>query len=71
MFGLLSEAEKTEQPENSLSSEQVSLLLQKVFIKNRLKAILLQEGEEDQTKVQNLWQDLEGKDTNVPFVLLY
>ena len=58
-----SDSEKAEQPpENSLSSEQVSLLLQKVFTKDRLKAILLQEGEEDQTKVQNLQQDLEGKE---------
>ena len=54
------DSEKVEQPENSLSSEQVSLLLQKVFTKDRLKAILLQEEEEDQTKVQNLQQDLEG-----------
>lgn len=35
-------------------------MLQKVFTKDRLKAILLQEEEEDQTKVQNLQQDLEG-----------
>ena len=59
------ESEKVEQSSdhnNSLSSEQVSLLLQKVFTKDRLKAILLQEEEEDKTKVQNLQQDLEGKD---------
>ena len=43
----------------------MSLLLQKVFTKDRLKAILLQEEEEDQTKVQNLQQDLEGKDNSV------
>ena len=59
------ETQKVEQSENSLSSEQVSLLLQKVFTKDRLKAILLQEEEEDKTKVQNLEQDLEGKDSSV------
>ena len=65
VFGLSSEPPKDEQAENSLSSEQVSLLLQKVFTKDRLKAVLLQEEEEDKTKVQNLEQDLEGKDTSV------
>ena len=65
VFGLSSEPQKVEQSENSLSSEQVSLLLQKVFTKDRLKAILLQEEEEDKTKVQNLEQDLEGKDTGL------
>ena len=60
---LSSDPEKVEQP--ALSSEQVSLLLQKVFTKDRLKAILLQEKEEDKTKVQNLEQGLEGKDTTV------
>ena len=65
LFNFSSEPEKVEQSENSLSSEQVSLLLQKVFTKDRLKAILLQEEEEDQSKVQNLQQDLEGKHINM------
>ena len=65
VFILPSETQKVEQSENSLSSEQVSLLLQKVFTKDRLKAILLQEEEEDKTKVQSLEQDLEGKDTGM------
>ena len=64
MYVFWSEAEKAEHTDNnSLSSEQVSLLLQKVFTKDRLKAILLQEEEEDKTKVQNLKQELEGKGT--------
>ena len=60
VFGPSSESDKVEQSNNPLSSEQVSLLLQKVFTKDRLKAILLQEEEEDKTKVQNLEQDLKG-----------
>jgi len=49
-----------EHPVSSLSAEQVSLLLQRVLTKERLKTILVQESEEDKKTIQTLQEDLDG-----------
>jgi len=49
-----------DQPASTLSTEQVSLLLQRVLTKERLKAILIQESEEDKKTMQSLQEDLVG-----------
>ena len=49
-----------EQPVSTLSAEQVSLLLQRVLTKERLKTILVQESEEDKKTMQSLQEDLDG-----------